>query len=214
MSRVVVVIDSNTGAVIDVAGNKRETGRYAKFVKRMLSLDKNPTLNFGGNGGDTLTISKNGNEGEAVNILTKVLNVSGVVKAKGQTLEEIAAGQIRSVLDMVYGTDGEVDVTEQTDKDGNPFLQISLNASVVNRLAALERDMEAQEASVANYATKANLAAAVESMVAKADLAAAVEGITIEEEDGIDEIKEKLATLLGNLAALAGDSSSSSSGEG
>lgn len=214
MSRVVVVIDSNTGAVIDVAGNKRETGRYAKFVKRMLSLDKNPTLNFGGNGGDTLTISKNGNEGETVNILAKVLNVSGVVKAKGQTLEEIAAGQIRSVLDMVYGTDGEVDVTEQTDKDGKPFLQISLNASVVNRLAALERDMEAQEASAANYATKVDLAAAVESMVTKADLAAAVEGITIEEEDGIDEIKEKFATLLGNLAALAGDSSSSSSGEG
>jgi hypothetical protein len=201
MSRVVVVIDSNTGAVIDVAGNKRETGRYAKFVKRMLSLDKNPTLNFGANGGDTLTISKNGNEGAAVNIQAKVLNVSGVVKANGQTLEQIAVGQIRSVLNMVYGTDGEIDVSEQTDETGQPFLQISLNASIINRLTALERDMDTSGGGTDKYVTKAALATAIE-------------GITIEEEDGIDEVKEKFATLLSNLSAITGDSSGSSSGSG
>lgn len=201
MSRVVVVIDSNTGAVIDVAGNKRETGRYAKFIKRMLSLDKNPNLNFGGNGGDTLTISKNGNEGALVNILTKVLNVSGTVKSNGKTLEEIAVGQIRSVLDMVYGTDGEIDVTEITDDSGNPLLQISLNASVINRLADLERDISTQIDGSSQYVTKEALATAIE-------------GIAISEEDGIDEVKEKFSQLLENLSELVGDSSSSSSGEG
>jgi hypothetical protein len=201
MSRVVVVIDSDTGAVIDIAGNKRESGKYAKFVKRMLSLDKNPTLNFGGNGGDTLTISKNGDEGETVNILAKVLHVSGILKVKGQTLEDIAAGQIRPVLDMIYGTDGEIDVVEQMDEEGKPLLQISLNASVVNRLAALERDMETQESGSRLYVTKEALATAIE-------------GITIEEEDGIDEVKEKFSMLLTNLKELVRDSEISSSGEG
>ena len=203
MSRVVVVIDSNTGAVIDVAGNKRETGRYAKFIKRMLSLDKNPTLNYGFNGGDTLTISKNGNEGAAVNIKAKVLNVSGQIKSNGQTLEQIASDQIQSVLDKVYGTDGEIDVTTLIDAEsGEPYIQISLNASVVNQLAAFERDLDEQAAGAGKFVTKEALAEAIN-------------GITIEEEDGIDELKEKFSTLLENLATLASeDSSGSSSGEG
>lgn len=204
MSKVVVVIDSNTGAVIDVAGNKRETGRYAKFVKRMLSLDKDPTLNFGFNGGDTLTISKNGGNGKAVNIKADELNVSGEIKSNGQTLDKIAAGQIQSVLGMIYGTDGEIDVTTLVDVDtGNQYIQISLNASVVNQLAALEKDMQEQADGTSKF-------------VMKEDLASVVDGITIEEEDGVDELKEKLSTLLSNIAALAsgGLSSESDSGEG
>ena len=204
MSKVVVVIDSNTGAVIDVAGNKRETGRYAKFVKRMLSLDKDPTLNFGFNGGDTLTISKNGGNGKAVNIKADVLNVSGEIKSNGQTLDKIAAGQIQSVLGMIYGTDGEIDVTTLVDVDtGNQYIQISLNPSVVNQLAALEKDMQEQADGTSKFVTKE-------------DLASVVDGITIEEDDGVDELKEKLSTLLSNIAALAsgGSSSESDSGEG
>lgn len=204
MSKVVVVIDSNTGAVIDVAGNKRETGRYAKFVKRMLSLDKDPTLNFGFNGGDTLTISKNGGNGKAVNIKADELNVSGEIKSNGQTLDKIAAGQIQSVLGMIYGTDGEIDVATLVDADtGNQYIQISLNASIVNQLAALEKDMQEQADGTSKFVTKE-------------DLASVVDGITIEEEDGVDELKEKLSTLLSNIAALAsgGSSSESDSGEG
>lgn len=204
MSKVVVVIDSNTGAVIDVAGNKRETGRYAKFVKRMLSLDKDPTLNFGFNGGDTLTISKNGGNGKAVNIKADELNVSGEIKSNGQTLDKIAAGQIQSVLGMIYGTDGEIDVTTLVDADtGNQYIQISLNASVVNQLTALEKDMQEQADGTSKFVTKE-------------DLASVVDGITIDEEDGVDELKEKLSTLLSNIAALAssGSSSESDSGEG
>lgn len=204
MSKVVVVIDSNTGAVIDVAGNKRETGRYAKFVKRMLSLDKDPTLNFGFNGGDTLTISKNGGNGKAVNIKADELNVSGEIKSNGQTLDKIAAGQIQSVLGMIYGTDGEIDVATLVDADtGNQYIQISLNASIVNQLAALEKDMQEQADGTGKFVTKE-------------DLASVVDGITIEEEDGVDELKEKLSTLLSNIAALAsgGSSSESDSGEG
>jgi hypothetical protein len=199
MSRVVVVIDSNTGAVIDVAGNKRETGRYAKFIKRMLSLDKNPTLNYGFNGGDTLTISKNGNEGATVNIKAKVLNVSGQIKSNGQTLEEIASDRIQSILDKVYGTDGEIDVTTLIDAEsGEPYIQISLNASIVNQLAAFERDLNEQAAGAGKFVTKEALAEAIS-------------GITIEEEDGIDELKEKFSTLLENLATLASEDSSGSS---
>lgn len=199
MSRVVVVIDSATGAVVDVAGNKRETGRYAKFIKRMLSLDKNPTLNYGYNGGDTLTISKNGNDGEAVNIKAKTLNVSGVIKSQGKTLDSIVADQIQSVLGMIYGTDGEVMVSTLIDPaTSKPYLQISLDSSVVNQLAAIEEDIKEQ-------------ADGSKQFVTKAALASAIDGIVIEEEDGIDELKTKFSTLLNNLSELVADSSSDSS---
>lgn len=201
MARVVVVIDSETGAVVDVAGNKRETGRYAKFVKRMLSMDKNPSLNYGFNGGDTLTISQNGGEGAAVNIKAKVLNVSGQVKSGGQTLGQIALEQVQTVLGRIDGTEGEVDVATLTDDSGNQYLQISLSASVLNQLAAIERDMDEQAEGVSKFVTKEALAAAID-------------GITIEEEDGVEEVKTKFATLLANIAALVAEQSGLDSGSG
>ena len=33
MAKVISIVDSDTGALVDVAGNSREGGRYRKFVK-------------------------------------------------------------------------------------------------------------------------------------------------------------------------------------
>ena len=78
MARCVLIVDSDTGKLVDVAGNVREGGRYKKLVARMLSADKNPVLDYGANGGDRLEISNGGYPGEEVNIKAKVLKINGV----------------------------------------------------------------------------------------------------------------------------------------
>lgn len=98
MARVVIIVDSITGALTDVAGHSREDSRYLKFVKRMLSLDRNPVLDYGGNGGDTLEISKGGAAGTAVNIKADTLNVSGEVKSGGQTISQISDSRIKAAI--------------------------------------------------------------------------------------------------------------------
>lgn len=208
MSRVVVVIDSNTGAVIDVAGNKRETGRYAKFIKRMLSLDKNPTLDFGGNGGNTLTIARNGGvvADTTINLVAETVKVSGTIKDKdGRTMEQIASDQFKRVLDMIVGTTGEIDVFAVSDDsssdDGSlPNIQIALNESIVNRIKNLE-DHAGDGAG---------------TYITKDALLEALDGISVEEDDDFETVKQQFAALLGRLQELAsadaGGSGSGSSG--
>lgn len=221
MSRVVVVIDSNTGAVIDVAGNKRETGRYAKFVKRMLSLDKNPTLDFGGNGGNTLTIARNGGvvAGTTINLVAETVKVSGTIKDKdGRTMEQIASDQLKYVLDRILGTTGEIDVydvpndssSDSSDDSSSPKIQIALSESIVNRIKNLEERAGGE---------------AETSYITKDALLEALDGISVEEDDDFETVKQQFAALLGRLQELAGavggsssnsssSSSSSVSGEG
>lgn len=86
MARCVLIVDSETGKLIDAAGNVREGGRYRKFVSRMLSSDKNPVLDYGANGGDKLEISNGGYPGAEVNIKARVLTISGDLRVNGNTI--------------------------------------------------------------------------------------------------------------------------------
>lgn len=220
MSRVVVVIDSNTGAVIDVAGNKRETGRYAKFIKRMLSLDKNPTLDFGGNGGNTLTIARNGGvvAGTTINLVAEIVKVSGTIKDKdGRTMEQIASDQFKNIFDRIAGTTGEIDVYDasdgsSSDDDSLPKIQISLSESILDRIKSLEDRISSEEEE--------------NDYITKDALLDALDGISVEEDDDFETVKQQFAALIRRLQELAGadvggsssssseDSSSSGSGEG
>lgn len=206
MSRVVVVIDSNTGAVIDVAGNKRETGRYAKFIKRMLSLDKNPTLDFGGNGGNTLTIARNGGvvAGTTINLVAETVKVSGTIKDKdGRTMEQIVSDQLKYVLDRIVGTTGEIDVYDasndsSSDDSSLPKIQIALSESIVSRIKNLEDQAGGEDET---------------SYITKDALLEALDGISVEEDDDFETVKQQFAALLGRLQELAGaDVGGSSSG--
>lgn len=91
MARVVVIVNSDTGALVDVAGNVREGGRYERFAKRMLSTDENPVLDYGGNGGDTLVISANGGNGKEIRLHADKVVVMGDLEVSGKTLDDFVA---------------------------------------------------------------------------------------------------------------------------
>ena len=128
MSRVVTIIDPDTGKLVDATGRDRETGRYAKFAKRMLSTAQNPVLDYGGNGGDTLFISKNGAAGKAVNIMADTVNVLGELKVDGQTVQEMAEVGVESVLGRVVGTPGQIQVVSDSESSsGDTVARVSLD---------------------------------------------------------------------------------------
>ena len=134
--RIVLIIDSATGAMVDVAGNSRETGRYSKFSRRMLSLHTNPQLDYGVNGGDTLIISKNGLPGKLINLIADKVNVSGELLVGGKTIEEIiAGGGTISILDSVVGTEEQIDVDTVVDEtSGKQVRQISLDPVITTKM--------------------------------------------------------------------------------
>lgn len=198
MARVVIILDSNTGALIDVSGRSREDSRYLKFVKRMLSLDKDPILDYGNNGGDTLEISKGGSAGKAVNIKADVLNVSGVVKSGDKTIADIVNERISDVASILKGKDGEIEITEKQDEDsGRTYYEISLGSAVSTLIEQLDEALEAMQDIPKEY-------------ISKQSLSEALEGIEIHEDDTLEDIKAQFSALVRNLNAIASEADTES----
>lgn len=191
MAKVVVIVDSETGRLVDVAGNGREGGRYARFVQRMLSLDENPVLNYGANGGKELEISCNGLSGEEVKIKADLVSVSGVLSIGGENIEYVIGQNIDGVLkDKIKGTDGEIDISHDKDlTDGRQTITISLGPSVKNRISELED-------SVGNIGER--------GYVTKEEIASAIDGLRVYEDDSLDQVKTTLGLLIRRLAELSG----------
>lgn len=136
MSRVVLIADEDTGRLVDIFGSSRESGRYARFAKRMLSPGQNPVLDYGANGGDRLEISASGANGAEVDILADVVNIPGELKVAGRTVEEMASDGVEYVLDRIEGTPGQIDVSITTDSSsGEAFVHLSLDQAVMSRLS-------------------------------------------------------------------------------
>lgn len=202
MARIVLIVDSATGELVDVAGNVRETARYAKFVRRLLSKD-GKNLDYGINDNDTLIISKGGYKGETIKLLAKTVVVPENLTVDGKTVAEIASEQIEPVLDRIRGTEGEIAVDRVSNPDpeeGYDLIQISLDQSITGRLEQLENAVKEQGEGASEY-------------IAKADLANALLGISIQDDDDLETVKAQFKALLANLSTLAGvESSSASSG--
>jgi LysM repeat protein len=199
MARVVLVVDSATGALVDVAGNVREGGRYKKFVKRILSTDKNPVLDYGGNGGDTLIISKGGGRGKAINLRADIVNVDGELKIGGKTIAEIATSGSADVLNLIAGTEGEVSVgevyvTDSSSGEDHRYIQISLDQKVIGKLEMIDAAL-----------------GGITSLVRKSDVAALAKDLSVQAGDTLEDVKGTLRVLLDRIGDLAGSSSSSSS---
>lgn len=197
MARVVLVVDSATGALIDVAGNVREGGRYKKFVKRILSTDKNPVLDYGGNGGDTLTVSKGGGRGKAINLKADTVNVDGELKIGGKTIAEIAASG-SDVLNSLSGTKGEVSVdevyvTDSSSGEERRYIQISLDQSVIGKLEMIDAAL-----------------GGITSLVKKSDVASLAADLSVQDGDTLEDVKGTLRVLLDRIRNLSGSSSSPS----
>jgi len=192
MARVVLIMDSDTGALVDVAGNLREGGRYARFAKRMLSLDANPTLDYGANGGDSLTISRNGSPGREINLKAATVNVSGTLKVNGREVGPSGGG---ASLDDVVGTDGQISarnsIVEDPDTgEARQVRQISLSDSVMGSLLMISNALKD-----------------IPGLVPRDELAAVVENLYVRPEDGLDDVKETLRQLLEGLKSISGASS-------
>ena len=198
MARVVLVVDSATGALIDVAGNVREGWRYKKFVKRILSTDKNPVLDYGGNGGDTLTVSKGGGRGKAINLKAETVNVDGELKVGGKTISEIAASGPADLLNSLRGTKGEVSVdevyvTDSSSGEERRYIQISLDQSVVGKLEMIDAAL-----------------GGMTSLVKRSEVAALAADLSVQDGDALEDVKGTLRVLLDRIRDMSGSSSSHS----
>lgn len=199
MARCILIIDSATGELIDAAGNGREGGRYKKFVNRLLSRDTNPVLDYGGNGGDTLTVAKNGGRGKAIHLKAETVYVSDTLKIGDRTVAEIAAGQLRGVLDDIKGTNEQitvkakriVDPVTKKERDG---VQILLADAVIGRLEMIDAAL-----------------GKVSRFVTKEDLARVIADLKVEDTDTLEDVKGTMRVLLQRLNDLVAGSSSNSS---
>lgn len=226
-SRIVLIADSDTGALVDVAGQSRESGRYLRFARRMMSLAKNPGLDYGVNGGDTLTISKNGSAGKAINLVAETVNVTGSLKVGERTVEEMVGAGVAASLERVVGTDGQVAVATEIDGEtGGKVRRVSLDPSIVSsvedlsdlvaRIEALEADSATRDEVVASLVDGISiLIERIEALeadsVTRVEVASLADGISILPEDTFDSVKEKMSELLDRISALSAGSSGASS---
>lgn len=199
MARCILIIDSATGELIDAAGNGREGGRYKKFVRRLLSRDTNPVLDYGGNGGDTLIVAKSGGKGKAIYLKAATVYVSDDLKIGDRTVAEIAAAQAKGILNDLVGTSGEITVkpTRIVDPEthqARDVIQISLADAVVGRLEMIDAAL-----------------GKVSRFVTKEDLARVIADLKVEDTDTLEEVKGTLRVLLQRLNDLVAGSSSDSS---
>ena len=217
--RIVIIVDSATGAMIDVAGNSRETGRYSKFSKRMLSLHKNPQLDYGVNGGDSLTISKNGNSGKEINLIADTVKVSGDLLIGGRTIAEIVAGGgDASILDSIVGADEEISVDTIFDElNGKQLRRISLSPVIKSGMEQFfslvdnfEETISGVVASINEIVEKTDLMD-TDLSTAKEDIASIKSDIeSIEENvttinDALSEANEQISTMSSDVESVKGD---------
>ena len=199
MARCILIIDSATGELIDAAGNGREGGRYKKFVRRLLSRDTNPVLDYGGNGGDTLIVAKNGGKGKAIYLKAETVYVSDDLKIGDRTVAEIAAAQAKGILNDLVGTSSEITVkptliVDPETHQARDVIQISLADAVLGRLEMIDAAL-----------------GKVSRFVTKEDLTRVIADLKVEDTDTLEEVKGTLRVLLQRLNELVSGSSSDSS---
>lgn len=189
MARIVLVIDSSTGELIDVAGNYKEGGRYKKFAKRILSSDKNPVLDYGGNGGSSLTISKNGGNGAEINLLADKVNVAGDLSINGKDISSLLTKE--DALDNIKGSEGQISVSKSYTADENgeqvKYITLSLDEHVLGKLEIVD-----------------NLAGDAKTLVKKQDLYDLVSGLSVDEDATLEDVKGTLRVLINGLKNIIG----------
>ena len=186
MARVVLIIDSDTGKLVDVAGNPREGERYRKFVGRMLSAD-GTNLDYGVGGGSSLTVSKGGYNGDEIKLLADVVKVPGTLMVNGKTVEDVVDSRAEKTLKGVVGTPNQIVVTQEKVPDPStgklvPRARVSLDPSVVSKLDVI---------------------GGLSGFVSRGDIAEVVEGLSVNPGDDLADVKDVLGTLLNRLKALA-----------
>lgn len=149
MSNTVVIV-SNDGRLIDVAGTIRESvANYSKFAKRLLGdSGSTATLDYGWNDKTRLVISKGGEKGTSITLSAQEVVVTDSLSVGGQPLGTIIANDVDLAIGGIIGTEGEISVTPADNPDypgeGQPrkTCVISLDESMVNRIETMEQTLE------------------------------------------------------------------------
>ena len=135
MHRIVLVIDSETGKLVNMAGVPSEQGRYRKFVKRILSTDLNPHLDYGGNGGRSLSIDCNGDNGDRITLAADDVRVTGDLHIGDKSVMEEIDG-IAEELGELYVSKAAlaeaVDGIEITEEDTLETLKEKMGTLISN----------------------------------------------------------------------------------
>lgn len=192
MSRVVAILDSDTGAFIDADGRVREGARYRKMAKRMLSLDK-PTavLDYGGNDADSLEISCKNADGEEIVLRARSVKISGEALVGGKTIGQMAFSEIEK---GISGTPGEIVVSKVKDpsEQGKYLMRISLDGGLKASIESLGN---------------------LDGMVRKDDIAMAMSGLSLETGSTLEEVISVLKTLIARLCRISGSLPEEESGD-
>lgn len=202
MSKVIAIVDSETGALVDVAGNPREGARYRRFVKRMMSIGVNPVvLDYGANGGTKLEVSKGGNDGEEIVLKAKTVKITGKnLIVDGKTLDEIiSAGGTGSIFDDIREGNG-ISVSQEPDPEDpeKTILVISLSEEVGTSLDRIGQALSEMD---------------VDDFVKKEDLAEVIDGVSFDQDDTLDMVKSKLNFMVNKISEFIGTDSSPSEEE-
>lgn len=126
MARVVVIVNSDTGTLVDVAGNSREGGRYGKFSQRMLTPD-GKNLDYGADGNDTLVISRGGRQGKEIRLLADKVVIPKDLEVNGKSLGDCITK--RELAEAIRGIDPNLTDAEDT-REALSLLLINLNKLV------------------------------------------------------------------------------------
>lgn len=200
MARTVLIVDSDTGILIDADGRGREMARFRKIAGRMLSIGKDPVvLDYGANGGTRLEISCGGGNGTEILLKADTVKVSNSLTVNGRTLDDIVASGSTggsssgsSGTNGIIGTDNEIAVATvqdpaHPDDATQRVTKVSLATSVNTLLARAASVVSAAEGG---------------EYVLKSDLAGVVDGISVPDDATLDDVKGFLNTLLGRIRDL------------
>ena len=183
MARVVVIADSDSGELVDVAGNKREDGRYRKLAKRMMSSDKDPVIDYGANGGSKLTISSNGGAGDEIVLDARKVTISGDMTVGEKTIAAVAQENAGKVLDNLCGKSGEITIEQNL---GSGIRTIAISGSFKKTVNDLGNAVSA-------------------GLVYKAALKNAISGLWVKNNYSASDVRNTLKQLLNSLHSLVGD---------
>lgn len=146
MTKTVVVI-SETGRLIDVTGDPKESdSHYIKFAKRLLGEDGTyATLDYGWNNRRKLRIS--GTNGQEILLDAQDVKISGTLKINNTPIQDIIDESIDLELSGIQGKSGEIDVlppvinTNTGANQPRKIYTISISEDLMSRITSLENQI-------------------------------------------------------------------------
>lgn len=140
MATVLTVNDA--GRLTNTSGTASEShARVSKFARRILG---DGTLDYGWNGGKTLTVSAGGDRGDRITLNAKNVVIPQDIEINGTKLQDIIDSCTDLSIQGIVGVDHEIVTTlTRNTSPGQPRLtcRIGISPEVIDRITGLEQAM-------------------------------------------------------------------------